>query len=214
MNIIPSNILLRAYREGTFPMALENGSIAWFNPQRRGIIPLPANPAAWLADLPHGIRRDLRRRPWRLTTDAAFPQVLQGCANRKETWIDPIIARSYLHLHKLGHAHSLEVWLDDHLTGGLYGVHIGAAFFGESMFHLISGASKVALVALIGGLASSQFQLLDTQWLTPHLALFGAIEIPRAHYLALLGQATNLQLPFPSQAICSFLEPKKPNFPN
>ena len=118
--------------------------------------------------------------------DTAFEQVIRACSNRRDTWIDETIVQSYLALHRAGHAHSLEIWRDGKLAGGLYGVQIGGAFFGESMFHHVSGACKVALVCLVGRLKKRGFQLLDTQWTTPHLAQFGAITIPRRNYLQLL----------------------------
>ncbi|MCS7009555.1 MAG: leucyl/phenylalanyl-tRNA--protein transferase [Chthoniobacterales bacterium] len=204
MTLLPPSILLQAYANGSFPMAIPSGQIIWPNPTKRGIIPLPSD-THWINKLPHGIRRDLRRFNWRITCNLSFQKVLLACANRPETWISPTIANSYLILHKLGFAHSVEVWLNDQLAGGLYGVHIGAAFFGESMFHSVSGASKVALVALIHSLAQSNFLLLDTQWLTPHLALFGAIEIPRRKYLQLLHSALSQHTHFPLHAIQNFI---------
>ena len=173
-------------------MALPDGEIGWFSPEKRGILPLEER--RW----PHGVRRDLKKYPWEIRCDTAFAEVLEGCANRPETWINPVIHASYLALYEHGAAHSVEVWLDGELAGGLYGVHLGAAFFGESMFSRRSGASKIALVWLIEHLTRSGFLLLDTQWTTNHLSLFGGKEIPRKHYLRMLEQAVRRSVPFPS----------------
>jgi leucyl/phenylalanyl-tRNA--protein transferase len=180
---IPPEVLLSAYRQGAFPMAVEPGDIRWFSPRRRGLLPL--------ADfhVPHGTRRALRDPAWEVRVDTAFPDVMLACADRAETWIDEIILRSYARLHELGHAHSVEIWRDGALAGGLYGVAIGGAFFGESMFHRVTNASKIALVWLVHILRAGGFRLLDTQWTTPHLAQFGVCEVPRAHYLRLLERA-------------------------
>lgn len=176
-------------------MALEDGEIGWFSPRLRGILPLEER--RW----PHGVRRDLKRHPWEIRVDSDFAAVLSACAARAETWIDERIAESYLRLHSSGFAHSLEVWFGGRLAGGLYGVHLGGAFFGESMFHRVSGASKVALVALIGGLRCGGFQLLDTQWSTEHLKQFGVVEIPRTQYLARLRGALQEAREFPPASV-------------
>jgi len=191
---INSSHLIQAYAQGIFPMAMESGEIGWFSPQRRGLLPL--EPRKW----PHGIRRDLKKHPWEIRTNTAFAEVMRQCAARPETWIDDRILRSYLELHRSGFAHSLEVWLDGRLVGGLYGVHLGAAFFGESMFHLVSGASKVALVVLIESLTKAGFMLLDTQWQTPHLKQFGGYEVSRGDYLKQLDAALRDFIPFPKMA--------------
>ena len=181
-NIIPPETLLALYSQGLFPMAGPEG-LHLYSPDPRGIIPLDG------FHIPHGTRRALRDRTWEIRLDTAFEQVLLGCAEREDTWIDETIFHSYTELHRLGHAHSVEVWLDGALAGGLYGVRIGAAFFGESMFHRVTGASKVALCHLVEMLRQGGFLLLDTQWITPHLASFGAIEVPRALYLKMLAEA-------------------------
>jgi len=186
-------MLIGAYAQGCFPMAMEDGDIGWFSPERRGILPLHTR--RW----PHGIRRDLRRHKWEIRCDTSFVKVMEHCAARPGTWIDERILRSYAALHQRGLAHSLEVWLEGKLAGGLYGVHLGAAFFGESMFHLVSGASKVALVVLIEELTRADFQLLDTQWKTEHLRQFGGVEIPRRDYLRLLQEACQNPRVFPFQ---------------
>jgi leucyl/phenylalanyl-tRNA---protein transferase len=188
---IPPAFLIEAYSQGIFPMVLEDGEIGWFSPERRGLLPLEKR--RW----PHGIRRDLRRHAWEIRCDTAFAEVIRHCAARPETWIDERIVEAYTALHRAGFAHSLEVWLDGELVGGLYGVHLGSAFFGESMFHLVCGASKVALVALIEGLFAGGFHLLDTQWQTPHLQQFGGYEIPRTEYLQRLERALRIPCRFP-----------------
>jgi leucyl/phenylalanyl-tRNA--protein transferase len=174
--MIPVDLLLHAYRSAVFPMAMEGGEIAWFSPDPRAIIPLET------FHVPHGLRRTLKRNPFELRVDTAFEAVMRACAEREETWINEEIVRSYTALHRLGHAHSVEAWLEGRLVGGLYGVAIGGAFFGESMFHAVTDASKVALHALVERLRARDFALLDTQWITPHLLTFGAVEIPRAEY--------------------------------
>ena len=168
-------------------MALNaRGTIGWFSPDPRAIIPLDDR-----FHIPHGLRRTLKKTPFAITFDRAFSAVVRECAADRAdgTWISPQIRTSYCQLHKLGHAHSVEVWADGELVGGLYGVHIGAAFFGESMFHRATDASKVALVALVERLRQREFVLLDTQWQTPHLKQFGTREIPRAEYLQILERA-------------------------
>src|SRR5437867_3809630 len=157
-------------------MAMDKrGTIGWFSPDPRAIIPLDHR-----FHIPHGLRRVLKKNPFEITADQDFPAVMRECAQRREgTWISPGIIDAYCRLHKLGHAHSVEARLNGKLVGGLYGVHIGGAFFGESMFHRAADASKVALVALVERLRSRQFLLLDTQWVTPHLAQFGNYELAR-----------------------------------
>jgi len=182
-------VLLAAYRGGIFPMEYE-GAIHWFSPNPRGIIPIDA------FHVPHGLRRALRK-PWRVTRDHRFREVIRACADREETWIDARIRRAYERLYRLGFAHSIEVLWDGELVGGLYGVAIGGAFFGESMFHRKTDASKVALAALVGLLRERDFTLLDTQWTTPHLEQFGAWEIPRERYLRLLRRAVRLPVALP-----------------
>ncbi len=188
--MIDSDLLLHAYRLGLFPMALPNDEIGWFSPDPRTILPLEE------FHVPHGLRRERRKQPFEIRVNTAFAEVMQACAARSETWINPEILASYRQLHELGFAHSLEAWLADELVGGLYGVAIGAAFFGESMFHRVTGASKVALWALVERLRERRFTLLDTQWLTPHLVQFGAREIARPLYLHLLQGAIDLPRSF------------------
>ena len=181
-NTIPPETLLGFYRQGFFPMA-DSGGIRLFSPDPRGIIPLEG------FQIPHGTRRALRDPGFEVRWDSAFAEVMRACADRDETWMDGTLFRSYAGLYRVGHAHSLEVWRDGLLVGGLYGARIGAAFFGESMFHRVTGASKVAICHLVAMMKSGGFLLLDTQWVTPHLARFGAVEIPRADYLRQLETA-------------------------
>ena len=165
--IDPEN-LLQAYRLGVFPMALEDHEIGC-------------------------LRREQRKLAGEVRINTAFEQVMRACAERAETWINEEIITSYVRLHELGFGHSVEIWTaPNELVGGLYGVAIGGAFFGESMFHRATGASKIALWALVERLRERHFTLLDTQWLTPHLAQFGAREIPRPLYLHLLAGAVDL----------------------
>ena len=175
--MISADLLLYAYRNAVFPMASPDGKIAWFSPDPRAIIPLDAG-----FRVPHGLRRAVQKGRFEIRVDSAFETVMRQCAARDETWIDEQIIASYVNLHRLGHAHSVEAWLDGQLAGGLYGVALGGAFFGESMFHEVTDASKMALHALVMRLRARGFELLDTQWLTPHLETFGALEIPRAEY--------------------------------
>ena len=175
--MISADLLLHAYRNAVFPMASPDGEIAWFSPDPRGIIPLDEG-----FRVPHGLRRALKKGAFEIRVDTAFETVMRECAAREETWINEEIIASYTALHRLGQAHSVEAWLDGRLAGGLYGVTLGGAFFGESMYHEVTDASKVALHALVVRLRARGFELLDTQWLTPHLETFGAREIPRAEY--------------------------------
>lgn len=188
--LIPPEILLNAYRQGAFPMAVRPGDIQWFSPHRRGILPLN------LFHIPHGAKRTLRDPRWEVRVDTAFEDVVAGCANRPETWIDEIIERSYAQLFRCGIAHSVEVWRGGRLAGGLYGVSVGGAFCGESMFSAASGASKVALVRLVEILRAGGYTLLDTQWMTPHLARFGGIEVSRQEYLEKLAEAIRIPATF------------------
>ena len=184
--MIDSELLLQGYRLGVFPMAMEDNSIAWFSPDPRAIIPLER------FHVPHALKRTVRKNIFEIKIDNSFGEVIRGCAKRRDTWINLEIIESYERLYELGYAHSVEAWSNNRLAGGLYGVAVGGAFFGESMFHRERDASKVALVGLVQHLRSHRFALLDTQWLTPHLERFGAIEIPRGQYLKLLGHAVEL----------------------
>lgn len=183
--MIDTSLLITAYAQGIFPMSLEDGEIGWFSPDPRGIIPLDG----FLVS--RRLARVVRSRKFEIVFDRSFEAVMRACADDREdgTWISEEIIESYVALHRRGLAHSVEAWQGGALVGGLYGVHLGGAFFGESMFHRVTDASKVALVALVDRLQSCGFSLLDTQWTTPHLEQFGAIEIPREEYLARLTAA-------------------------
>jgi leucyl/phenylalanyl-tRNA--protein transferase len=188
---IDPDLLLRAYALGWFPMGTgRRGRIEWFSPDPRGILPLDAFHA------PSRLSRVVRQSRFDVRIDTAFEAVMRACAARDETWITEDILSSYVALHRLGFAHAVETWQDGALVGGLYGVAIGGAFFGESMFHTATDASKVALVALVERLKARGYTLLDTQWVTPHLAQFGGVEIPRAEYLERLSAALPLACRF------------------
>jgi leucyl/phenylalanyl-tRNA--protein transferase len=188
--MIESELLLQAYRLGIFPMAMADETIEWFSPDPRAIIPLEN------FHVPHALGRTVRKKTFEIKIDQRFGEVIRACAAHEDTWINREIIESYERLHKLGHAHSVETWSEGKLAGGLYGVAIGGAFFGESMFHRVTEASKVALFALVERLRERKFVLLDTQWLTPHLAQFGAVEIAREQYLHLLTRAVELPRKF------------------
>jgi leucyl/phenylalanyl-tRNA---protein transferase len=191
-------ILIRAYAAGIFPMAdsADDPELFWVDPRRRGILPLDAFHVA------RRLRRVVRQQIFEIRCDTAFEDVIRACAEASEkrpnTWINDEIVRLYAGLFARGAAHSVECWRDGELVGGLYGVSLGAAFFGESMFSRESEASKVALVHLVARLRLGGFRLLDTQFLTPHLARFGGIEITRRHYHRLLAEALTYRAVFPS----------------
>jgi leucyl/phenylalanyl-tRNA---protein transferase len=184
--------LLRAYALGIFPMSDGRGDadLHWIDPRRRGILPLDG------FHMSRSLERRLRRADYRLTADQAFAEVVIACADRQETWISHRIQRLYQTLHDQGHAHSIEVWQDDTLAGGVYGVTLGAAFFGESMFSRATDASKVALAFAVHRLRAGGFRLFDTQFLTPHLASLGGIEISRAEYHRRLAAAVAVRADF------------------
>jgi leucyl/phenylalanyl-tRNA--protein transferase len=188
--MIAPEVLLQGYQLGVFPMAMEDGSIEWFSPDPRGVLPLED------FHVPHALERVLRKDVFAIRLDTDFAQVIRRCAKRPETWINDEIIESYTRLHELGHAHSVEAWADNKLAGGLYGVSLGGAFFGESMFHERTDASKVALCALVEHLRGRRFLLLDTQWLTPHLKQFGGIQMARRDYMHLLTRAVALTREF------------------
>jgi leucyl/phenylalanyl-tRNA--protein transferase len=179
-------LLLQAYSTGHFPMD-NNGRVAWYNPNPRGIIPIDEH-----FYVPSRLARTYRSQRYTVTSDRAFSAVMQACAlPRPESpgsWISSEFVAVYTQLHQLGYAHSVETWCDGELVGGLYGVALGGLFAGESMFSLARDASKVALIALVERLRRGGFVILDTQWVTPHLAQFGAFWMPQARYLHLLPQ--------------------------
>jgi leucyl/phenylalanyl-tRNA--protein transferase len=182
--IIEPDFLLLAYCSGYFPMAdSKSGEIGWYSPDPRAIIELEE------LKIPRSLKLTLKKNPFEIRLDRRFEEVMRACAEREDTWISEEIVQSYLHLHQLGLAHSVECWKNAELAGGLYGVAIGGAFFGESMFSRVRDASKVALVSLVNRLRDRGFELLDTQFITPHLARFGAKEIPREEYLTRLKAA-------------------------
>ncbi|MFQ5463679.1 MAG: leucyl/phenylalanyl-tRNA--protein transferase [Phycisphaerae bacterium] len=190
LSLDPAN-LLTAYACGIFPMADESGGVCWFAPDPRAIIELEAFKTT------RSLRSVVRRGVFEVRMDTAFGEVMRACADRPEgTWISCDILEAYQALHRLGFAHSVEAWRGDRLVGGLYGVALGGAFFGESMFHRATDASKVALVALVDHLRARRFALLDIQFLTEHLRQFGAIEIPRALYERRLAKAVRLPCTF------------------
>jgi leucyl/phenylalanyl-tRNA--protein transferase len=193
--MITPELLETAYRQGIFPMGGEDGTIDWYSPDPRAIIDLDQ------FHLPSRLVRTLRQQKFKIEVNRRFKEVLLACANRKETWISDEIVSAYTALHEIGKAHSVEAYVDERLAGGLYGVSLGGAFMGESMFTLKRDASKVCLAFLVNRLKERGFILLDTQFITPHLKTFGAIEIPRSEYLKRLAKALNLS--------CRFDEPPK-----
>jgi leucyl/phenylalanyl-tRNA--protein transferase len=178
-------LLLQGYAMGIFPMAdsRDADGVFWVEPRERAILPLDN------FHLSRSLKRTLRSDRFTVTADRAFGDVIAHCANREETWINADIERAMLSLHRLGHAHSIEVWLGDGLCGGLYGVSLGRAFFGESMFSRVTDASKVALAWLVARLKAGGYALLDCQFMTEHLASLGAVSVPRDRYVALLAAA-------------------------
>lgn len=191
------DMLLRAYAIGVFPMAedRDDPDLFWIDPRMRGILPLDGCHA------PRSLRKTIRQGRFIVSFNRAFDQVMDGCAEatdkRPRTWINDKILTLYQSLHHMGHAHSVECWTQDgQLAGGLYGVSLGGCFFGESMFTRVTDASKVALIHLVARLRRGGFTLLDTQFITKHLERFGAYEIPRAEYRALLADAIKVDAHF------------------
>ena len=182
-NVLSPQLLLAAYAQGLFPMGerRDDPALYWVSPEFRGVLPLDG------FHVPRRLARTVRSGHFTVTSNVCFAKVMEACAapapGREQSWINDEILRLYCALHAAGHAHSIECWQDSALVGGLYGVQLGGAFFGESMFSKVRDASKVALVHLVEGLILGGFTLLDTQFLTSHLASFGAVEIPRDEYL-------------------------------
>jgi leucyl/phenylalanyl-tRNA---protein transferase len=195
---ITADLMLRAYRHGLFPMAetRRGERLYWLDPERRGVLPLDQ------FHLSRRLARTVLSDAFTVTVDQDFPATIQGCASsapgREDTWINPQIERLFGELHNLGHAHSVESRQHGQLVGGLYGVAIGGVFFGESMFSMVRDASKVALVHLVVRLHLGGYQLLDTQFVTAHLAQFGAAELPREEYKARLARALEVPARFPA----------------
>ena len=185
MSRLDPRLLLQGYASGIFPMAdsRDADDLFWVEPRTRAIIPLSG------FHMSRSLRRTLRSGRFSVTRDRAFAAVIAGCADRKETWINGEIETAMLALHGSGHAHSVEVWADGELNGGVYGVKLGRAFFGESMFSRRTDASKVALAWLVARMKVGNFTLLDCQFMTDHLATLGAVSIPRETYVALLSAA-------------------------
>ena len=191
--MIAADALLSAYASGWFPMAVAPGDIRWYSPDPRGIIPLDT------FHVSRRLARSLRQHRFEIRVNTSFRTVIEACADRENAdgdWIDGEIIESYCALHERGFAHSVEAWRDGVLAGGLYGVALGGAFFGESMFHRENDASKAALAALVDRLRGRAYTLLDTQWVTEHLAQFGATEIPRRRYLRMLDGALAVETAF------------------
>ncbi len=182
--------LLRAYRVGVFPWYNDNEPILWWSPDPRAIFELDQ------FSLSRRLARTIRAGKFRVTINRAFDDVMLGCADRERTWITADMLLAYRRLHRLGHAHSIEAWVGDTLAGGVYGVALGGYFSGESMFHRVRDASKVALAYLLEYLRVRGFALFDTQVVTEHTARLGAIEIPRLEYLARLKKALELDVSF------------------
>ncbi len=199
-------LLLKAYAIGIFPMAegRDQSEVHWIDPDLRGVLPLEE------FQIPRKVKRRVRRGDFEVRCDHAFAQVIGACAEpvdgRPDTWINPAIMRLYGELHAAGFAHSVECWRDGALVGGLYGVSLGAAFFGESMFSRLGDASKVALVHLVLRLRKGGYRLLDTQFATAHLGRFGVIEIPRAEYRDKLAQAITTRAQFPKKVTAAEVE--------
>lgn len=190
-NGITVDMLLRAYSAGLFPMAdsADDPELFWVEPEIRGIIPLAS------FHVSKSLAKAIRRKPFEIRFNTAFEAVMAGCAaeapDRPSTWINATIRKLYTELHQIGHAHSVEAWDGKELVGGLYGVSLGAAFFGESMFSRRTNASKICLVHLVERLRASGFVLLDTQFTTEHLKTFGAIDVPKQEYAKMLDLAVN-----------------------
>ena len=177
---IDPDFLVNAYASGVFPMAMEDGEIGWFAPDPRGIIPLDD------FHVPHGMKKIIETPPFEIRINTDFEGVMRGCADRSETWINDSIIATYVELHRRGCGHSVEAWEGDQLVGGLYGVSLGAAFFGESMFSRISCGSQFALIDLVDYLTQKHFQMIDCQMTTNHLLRFGAREINGSEFHKLL----------------------------
>lgn len=187
---------MRAYASGIFPMsdARDDPDTFWIEPEQRAVLPLDG------FHLSKSLAKTIRQERFRVTADTAFARVIARCAEstgeRRDTWINPDIEEAFIRLHQIGHAHSVECWLGDELVGGLYGLAMGRAFFGESMFSRATDASKVALAWLVARMRMGGFQLLDCQFMTDHLSGLGAVEIPQADYLELLEAALSRELQF------------------
>ncbi len=193
---IDPQFLCTAYCNGYFPMAdSKTGEISWYSPDPRTIFDLNE------FHIPRSLKLTLKKEEFEVHVNKQFEEVIRACAEREETWISETIIQSYSQLHQLGYAHSVETWKDGKLVGGLYGVALCGAFFGESMFSRITDASKIALVYLVKRLKEREFTLLDTQYLTPHLERFGAREIPRSDYMKRLETSLNITCSFSGEEL-------------
>ncbi len=197
--VVSPALVLRAYAAGVFPMADNAGAdeIFWVDPRKRGILPLQG------FHLSRSLKRRILKGGYQIRIDHAFETVVDACAARDETWIYDTIRALYIGLHRIGHAHSVEVWIDGELAGGLYGVRLGGGFFGESMFSHARDTSKIALAYLVARLKAGGFTLLDTQFTTPHLEALGARAVPKAHYHDLLDRAVGRKADFYSLAVAA-----------
>ncbi len=206
MSKLTADVLLRAYSVGLFPMAerRDDPMLYWIDPEKRGILPLDG------FHIPRRLRKVVRSGAFEVRCDTAFAAVIEACAEpgrgRRESWINAEIIALYCELHRMGRAHSVECWRRGALVGGLYGVSLGAAFFGESMFSRASDASKVALVHLLARLRAGGFTLLDVQFVTRHLARFGAVEVHRAGYRQMLADALDRLGTFHREVARSWIE--------
>ncbi len=186
---LTADLLIQAYAQGYFPMAdTADGPAHWYHPDPRAVLPLDG------MKISKSLAKQIRRKPYRITDNRVFEQVIRACAHREETWINEEIIHAYTDLHKRGCAHSIEAWQGDQLVGGLYGVSIGGAFCGESMFSRATDASKICLAYLVDHLRTQGYRLLDTQFSNPHMARLGVIEIPQAQYLQQLAEAIKLDV--------------------
>lgn len=188
--IIPPEILIKAYRKGLFPMCHEDGQLYWHDPDPRAVFPLDT------LEPDRRTARIIRSGRFTITRDSAFAEVIAACAGRADTWIDERIKASYVALHRAGHAHSVEAWQDQELVGGIYGVAVGGAFFGESMFTRASNAGKVAFHALVAHLRDRGYVLFDSQYINEFTAQLGAVEHPQARFKQDLKAALKLPVTF------------------
>jgi leucyl/phenylalanyl-tRNA--protein transferase len=181
ISLFTPEIVLEAYSQGFFPMAdSSDGKIYWHSPEPRAIIPFE------FSKMPRSLKKTIEKEEFKFSVNADFEFVIRACASRDDTWINEDIIQTYCQIHQMGFAHSFETWKDGKIVGGLYGVCISKAFFGESMFNSISGASKAAFFSLVDFMRANKFKLLDTQFINSHTEMLGAVEIPRSMYLNLL----------------------------
>lgn len=190
MDILTPELTLLAYQQGYFPMAEPDGEMYWHSPDPRAIIPLDG------IKISRSLRKTLERHIFEVRFNTVFEQIIRTCANREDTWISEDIIQVYTELHRLGFAHSVETWLEGDLVGGLYGIALGGVFFGESMFSRRTDASKVCFVFLARHLQTKGFQLFDSQYINPHMASLGAVEIPHTEFMQRLHHALQFDCTF------------------